>query len=80
MYTYPYYEVIVVGPEAESMAKKLQNSDLTNCIVAFSAKDSDLPMFRNRYVKGETNIYVCQQGACQLPLQSVAEALKLIRK
>lgn len=78
MYTYPYYEVIVVGPEGESMAKKLQNSDLTNCIVAFSTQESNLPMFRNRYVKGQTTIYVCQQGACQLPVYSVTEALKLI--
>ncbi len=78
MYTYPYYEVILVGPEGESMAKKLQNSDLTNCIVAFSTQESNLPMFRNRYVKGQTTIYVCQQGACQLPVYSVTEALKLI--
>ena len=78
MYTYPYYEVIVVGPEGESMAKKLQNSDLTNCIVAFSTQESNLPMFRNRYVKGQTTIYVCQRGACQLPVYSVTEALKLI--
>jgi uncharacterized protein YyaL (SSP411 family) len=80
MYTYPYYEVIVVGPEGESMAKKLQNSNLSNCIVAFSTKDSDLPMFRNRHVKGQTNIYVCQHGACQLPVQSVAETLKLLNE
>jgi uncharacterized protein YyaL (SSP411 family) len=78
MFTYPYYEVIVVGPEGASIAKKLQNSDLTNCIVVFSTQESNLPMFRNRYVKGQTTIYVCQQGACQLPVYSVTEALKLI--
>jgi len=80
MYTHPFYEIIVVGADAEKMANELQTNDLTNCIVAFSTTESKLPMFINRYQKEETNIYICQRGACQLPVQSVSEALKQINK
>jgi uncharacterized protein YyaL (SSP411 family) len=78
VFSQPFYEIIVVGEDAETLANSLQGKDLTNCIIAYSQKYSSLPMFANRYKNGETNIYVCQRGACKLPIKTVNETLQLV--
>lgn len=79
MYTYPFFEIMVVGENATQIAAELQQLDLTNCIIAFSQKSSDLPMFLNRFDPEKTSIYVCNQGACQRPVKTIEEVLKIIQ-
>ena len=40
-----------------------------------SAED-DLPLLKNKYVDGQTLIYVCENKVCQLPVKDVSSALK----
>ena len=75
----PYYEIAVVGKDAEEIATKLRGHNLSNTLIAFSEKSSDVPLMANRFAKGKTLIYVCQKGICQLPVASVNEALELIK-
>ena len=75
----PYYEVVIVGKNAEQEALKFRKSFHPNTLVLYSNSESDIPVFKNRYQDKETLIYVCEKGICKLPVKTVAEALKLIQ-
>jgi uncharacterized protein YyaL (SSP411 family) len=75
---YPYYEIAVVGAEAPKLAKELQQYNLPNTLIAGSTRESELPLFKSRFVEGETYIYVCRNNACKLPVTSAEEAIEQI--
>ena len=79
--TFNFYEIAVVGKQAENEMLTFRRSRYKpNIIWVFSAKESKVDLLQNRYVKGETFIYVCEGGVCQLPVRSVGEAGKLLMK
>ncbi len=77
-YTKPYYELVVVGPEAQNILAELEQTYLPNKLIAATTKPSKQEIFEGRYLEGETLIYVCVNNACKLPVKTVKEALKLI--
>jgi hypothetical protein len=44
-----------------------------------SNKESKLPLLQNKFVVGETMIYVCVDKTCKLPVNEVAEAAKQLQ-
>jgi len=77
---YPHYEVIIVGPDAAAMTAEFQKSYLPNILFQSSTKASELPLLKDRFFKGETFVYVCQNRVCLRPLETVKEALDQIKK
>ncbi|KGO08043.1 thioredoxin domain-containing protein [Dokdonia donghaensis] len=77
-YTKPYYELVVVGPDAQNILAELEQEYLPNKLIAATTTASKQEIFEGRYLEGETLIYVCVNNACKLPLKTVKEALKLI--
>ena len=75
---YSYKEVVIIGPEARKYNKKLQQNYFPNVIFQISDKPSDLPLLKDRYFKGETFIYVCEDKVCLRPSETPLEALKQI--
>ncbi|PKV50269.1 hypothetical protein ATE84_2324 [Aquimarina sp. MAR_2010_214] len=73
---YPFYEIVIVGKKADSIADIFNSYYIPNAIVVASTQESTLPVFKDKYIENETFIYVCQEGACKLPVQSVEQALK----
>jgi len=76
--TDPHYEVVVSGEKAPEKFREMQHSFHPNVVWAYSEKKSNLPLFKGRYVPGKTLIYVCREGACQLPVEDTAEAVKML--
>ena len=74
-----FYEVAIVGEESTEIIKTLQKYYLPNVIFATSKQKSELPLLKDRYVKEKTLIYICQQGTCQLPTESIEEVLKHLK-
>jgi uncharacterized protein YyaL (SSP411 family) len=74
-----YYEIVLVGPEAESLCREMTSSFLPNAVFAYSnqANESN-PLFKERYKEGETFIYICRNNSCGLPVRTVEEALSQI--
>jgi len=78
-YAYPFYEVAIVGQEAPTKISEINTVYLPNKIIAGSTKDNSMPLLENRYVEGDTFIYVCVNKACKLPVSEVAKAVQLIK-
>ena len=73
-----FYEIAIVGDSAIEKINELNKNYLPNKIVVGSLKDNSLPLLKNRYIEGETMIYVCVKKACKMPVKTIKEALKLI--
>ncbi len=74
----PFYEVAVVGDEAEETRKSLQSNYLPNSVFAGTGQSGELQLVQDRYTEGKTQIYICLQGSCKLPVTSVSESLELL--
>tara|TARA_A100001011_G_scaffold228258_1_gene236399 strand:- start:9985 stop:12069 length:2085 start_codon:yes stop_codon:yes gene_type:complete len=77
-YSKNFYEIVVVGKNAFQISKDLTSRYLPNTLVAASKSDTDEYLIKNRYIKGDTLIYVCVNNSCKFPVETVDEALKLI--
>jgi hypothetical protein len=77
--TNEYYEIAIVGKNASQKRQEMNVQYIPNKLYLGSVKDSKLPLLENKFVKGETMIYVCVNRACNLPVTEVAEALKQIQ-
>ncbi len=73
-----FYEIAIVGDSAIEKINELNKNYLPNKIIVGSLKDNSLPLLKNRYIEGETMIYVCVKKACKMPVKTIKEALKLI--
>jgi len=75
------YEVAVCGEKAEEFTKQIQSQFLPGVIFAFSKAESKLPLLTSRLKTGKTFIYICKNNSCNLPVESVEDAMKqLIRE
>ena len=79
-YSNPYYEVAISGTEAETKLKTLQTSYIPNILISGATTDSELPLLKNKFNEEETLIYVCVNGTCKRPVNSIDMALSQILK
>ena len=76
--TSDFYEVAIVGKEALTKLKELNQNYIPNKIIAGSIYKSDSPLLKNRYTKNKTLIYICVEGSCKLPVDDVKKATSQI--
>ena len=73
-YLKPQIEVVIVGKSVNENLVALYKQSPPNVIFALSDKTSDLPLLKNRYVEGQTLIYVCKNNSCLLQLRTIPVA------
>jgi uncharacterized protein YyaL (SSP411 family) len=71
---FPFYEIAVVGPEAKRILKEFSREYLPGTLLAGSMEESELPLFRGRFRKDKTHIFVCRDQVCRLPVETVKDA------
>lgn len=71
-------EVVIIGEKAISHLKNLQKHYLPDIIFCASTTACDLSLLKDRYVSGKTLIYICQDNTCQLPVETIEDALRLL--
>lgn len=76
--TEPHFEVVISGENSMEKFLEMQESFHPNVVWAFAGEKSGLPFFKGRFVPGKTLIYVCREGSCQLPVENISEALKML--
>ena len=72
--SYPFYEVGIVGSESLKKRKLIVIDYFPNIVLFGSQNGGTLDVLKDRYVKGKTLIYVCEKGACQLPVEDVGKS------
>lgn len=78
--TTPFYEIAVVGENAGFLMKTLNNAHLPNTLIVGSNTESNLPLFKDRYLTDKSYIYVCQNNTCKLPVSSAELVVRQLKK
>jgi len=78
---HPFYELAVVGTQAKAKAKHLNETYLPNTVLMASATaQENWPLLAGKSTGGDTNIFICQEYACQKPVKTVEEAKERLVK
>ena len=73
-----FYEIAIVGKKASEKITNFNSRYIPNTMIAGSIEKSEIPILKDRYIKDETYIYVCENKSCKLPVQDVQNAFNLI--
>jgi hypothetical protein len=73
-----FYEIVVVGEDAQQKVKEIHQYYLPNKLVAGSTKAGKSPLLEQRFIENETFVYVCVNNACKMPETEVSKAIDLI--
>ena len=74
--TYPFYEMAVVGEKSIDLMKDLHQLHLPNTLIVGTKTESNLPLFKDRFMDEDTFIYLCKETTCKLPVETVEEVVK----
>jgi uncharacterized protein len=78
--SFPFYELGVVGENSEKEREKIGKHFLPNIILFGSRDESSLEILENRYIKGKTLFYVCENRTCKLPVEDFESAVAQISR
>ena len=78
--THPFYEIAITGENYKNVAMNFQQEYLPNTVLAATNSISDISLLKNRLKQDKNLIYICEEGACKLPVTSKVEAMELIRQ
>ncbi len=74
-----FYEVAIVGKNADQKVKEINKEYIPNKLICASTKENDLPLLKNRFLEGETKIYVCVNNTCNLPTDNSEIAINQLK-
>ncbi len=78
---YPFHEVAVCGPDAAQAGREINHAFLPNkLLLAAEQPTLEFPLLAGRGFRNQTQIYICKDFSCQLPLQDAQEAISQLRK
>lgn len=73
------YQIVIIGENAKALHQQFKGY-IPNAVFAVSEEENNnFSLFEDRYVEGKTLIYICYNTTCQLPVDSVEEAMKFIK-
>lgn len=74
----PPYEVAIVGDAYKEKLREIQQTYLPDAIFLGASGDDELPLLKNRFVEGQTLIYVCRNKICKIPVDDPVKALTML--
>ncbi len=78
-YAQPFYEVVIMGPEARDFRTQLANHYIPNKLFAGTADGTGaISLLEGRFDSIYTRIFICQNNSCRLPVTTVKEALQML--
>lgn len=72
------YEVAIVGDNAEQLRSQLSKEYLPNSLL-LGGEEENLELLKMKLVEGKTMIYICRNKTCQLPVETIEEALEQMK-
>ena len=77
-FAYGTYELALVGNKAFKHKKLIDKVFIPNVVYAGSEGESDIPLLKGRYSEKRSQIFVCQNKTCKMPVTKASDALKEI--
>lgn len=74
------YELAIIGENAQEEFEKFSSELHPGIIPVWTNQESNLPIFKDRWVEGKTLFYLCEKGACQMPQESWGKVEKGLQK
>ncbi|WP_456378649.1 thioredoxin domain-containing protein [Lutibacter sp.] len=74
-YSGDFYEIAIAGENALDKLQEINQKYIPNKLLAGNTKKSNVPLMEGRFTKNNTLIYICVDGACQLPENTTEKAL-----
>ncbi|MFP4470768.1 MAG: thioredoxin domain-containing protein [Bacteroidales bacterium] len=74
-----FYEVVVAGPEANLKQSELWQHYYPAQLTLATRRNSELPIFSDRFRTTRTRIFVCTDNMCKQPVETAEEAIAQIR-
>jgi uncharacterized protein YyaL (SSP411 family) len=78
-FCFPFKEAVITGSKAEAFSRNLQSRFFPDTLFAFSVENSEIPLLKGRHIENETQIYVCENQTCSRPVNSVGDALEMLK-
>ena len=75
-------EIVITGEDAMSRLRELQQYFIANKIIQAAEgipNEESFALLNNRFQQNKTVIYVCKEGVCKQPAETVEEALQLLQ-
>ncbi|PKD17530.1 thioredoxin [Salegentibacter salinarum] len=79
-FTENFYEVAITSKNALGIRKELQGEYFPHTVFAGSVNESEVAILKSRFKENKDLIYICSDGKCDLPLNSVEESIKKIKQ
>ena len=71
-----FYEIAIVGKKAKEKIEELNQFYIPNKLIAGSLVESNEPLLKYRFTEGETQLFICIDGACKLPVKKTDKAIE----
>jgi hypothetical protein len=75
--TRPFYTIAITGPRYLEKVAAIRKHYHPSLFISGSETRSELPIFKDRFLEGQTIIFVCTGKECKLPTTSVDKAVEL---
>jgi hypothetical protein len=74
-----YYEITISGEKALNKLQEINQYYIPNKLIAGSVSKSTIPLVEGRFNDDDTYIYICVNGACQLPETNTEKAINQLK-
>lgn len=76
---FPFFELAITGKNARLNMQLLLTVYQPDILLCASDGESEISLFKNRFVEDETRFYLCQERSCLQPVKSVEEIITQIK-
>ncbi|MCK9401350.1 MAG: thioredoxin domain-containing protein [Bacteroidales bacterium] len=76
---HPFYTIVVTGPGCLEKAAAIRKHYHPSVFICGSESFSELPVLKDRFVDGQTMIFVCTGKECKMPTTSVDEVVNFLK-
>lgn len=74
------FEIAIVGKDYDAAREAMGQHYLPDVLLLGGKNEGNLELLKNKLVKGQTTIYVCQDKACKMPVTDASKALEQLKK
>ena len=77
-FAYLTNEIAITGIDYIKFNREIQSHYLPNSIFAGAENESQLSLLKNKFITKKTYIYICENYACQKPVERTSEAIEIL--